>query len=246
MPKILIVDDEQINLDFFEVMLTKLGFEVEKAHDGEQALDAVRDHNPDLIVLDNIMPRLTGWEVTKILKQDEEYAEFRAIPIIMFSAMDDVKDKIEGFELGIEDYITKPFNFSEVLARIKAVLRNRELGQQVVQRERRLELVERSLTKSLAYFEDRLREPIARILENANGLDVSNTEDVKTFVNMVTSDIGSARAALEALEEEIDDLQKQGDRLREDELTIEDLETKYERHFQDLRENADTLGESRA
>ncbi|MCK4516730.1 MAG: response regulator, partial [Spirochaetaceae bacterium] len=151
MSKILIVDDEQINLDFFEVMLTKLGFEVEKASDGEEALEAVRDARPDLIVLDNIMPKLSGWEVTKILKQDEAYSEFRDVPIIMFSAMDDVKDKIEGFELGIEDYITKPFNFSEVLARIKAVLRNHELGQQVIQRERRLALVE-SLNKSLVYF----------------------------------------------------------------------------------------------
>ncbi|WP_455381147.1 response regulator transcription factor, partial [Salinispira pacifica] len=108
--KLLIVDDEQINLDFFEVMLTKLGFLVETAQDGEEALEKVRKTDPDLIILDNIMPRLSGWEVTKRLKTDPEYAEFRGTPVIMFSAMDDVKDKIEGFELGIEDYITKPFN----------------------------------------------------------------------------------------------------------------------------------------
>jgi response regulator RpfG family c-di-GMP phosphodiesterase len=82
---------------------------------------------------------MSGWELTKILKRD---SRFREIPIIMFSALDDVKDKVEGFELGIDDYITKPFNFSEVLARIKAVLRNRELFAQIVVRESRLSLAE--------------------------------------------------------------------------------------------------------
>ncbi len=243
MSKILIVDDEQINLDFFEVMLTKLGFEVEKASDGEEALEAVRDARPDLIVLDNIMPKLSGWEVTKILKQDEAYSEFRDVPIIMFSAMDDVKDKIEGFELGIEDYITKPFNFSEVLARIKAVLRNHELGQQVIQRERRLALVE-SLNKSLVYFTTHLREPFEQILKHAKALDVSDAGDVRAFVGMVQNEVESRKAALEGLENEITELQEKGDALREGEITLDDLEEKYQKHFRDLRENADTIGEA--
>jgi CheY-like chemotaxis protein len=137
--KILIVDDEQLNLDFFDVMLSKLGFVVEKAEDGVEALEKVKQFYPDLIILDNIMPRMSGWEVTKTLKKDPKYRE---IPIIMFSALGDVKDKVEGFELGVDDYITKPFNFSEVLARIRAVLRNRELFGQIVHRESRLNLAE--------------------------------------------------------------------------------------------------------
>jgi DNA-binding response OmpR family regulator len=137
--KILIVDDEQLNLDFFDVMLSKLGFIVEKAEDGLEALEKVKQFYPDLIVLDNIMPKMSGWEVTKTLKKDPKYRE---IPIIMFSALGDVKDKVEGFELGVDDYITKPFNFSEVLARIRAVLRNRELFGQIVHRESRLNLAE--------------------------------------------------------------------------------------------------------
>ena len=137
--KILIVDDETINLDFFDVMLTKLGFLVEKAKDGKEGMEKVKRFFPDLILLDNVMPRMSGWEFTKILKND---AKYREIPIVMFSALDDVKDKVEGFELGIDDYITKPFNFSEVLARIRAVLRNRELYAQIVARESRLALAE--------------------------------------------------------------------------------------------------------
>lgn len=137
--KILIIDDETINLDFFDVMLSKLGFVVEKAEDGEEGLVKVRKFSPDLILLDNIMPKLSGWEVTKTLKADSKYRE---IPIIMLSALDDVKDKVEGFEMGVDDYITKPFNFTEVLARIRAVLRNRELLAQIMARESRLALAE--------------------------------------------------------------------------------------------------------
>ena len=133
--KILIVDDESINLDFFDVMLTKLGFIAERAEDGIEALEKIKRFLPDLILLDNVMPRMSGWELTKMLKSDPKHKE---IPIIMLSALDDVKDKIEGFELGIEDYITKPYNFSEVLARIRAALRNRDLYEQVSAYEIRL------------------------------------------------------------------------------------------------------------
>ena len=137
--KILIVDDEVISLEFFEVMLSKLGFIVEKAYDGVEAMEKIKRFHPDLIMLDNIMPRMSGWELTKTLKANPK---FREIPIIMFSALDDVKDKVESFELGVDDYITKPFNFSEVLARIRVVLRNRELFTQIVARESRLNLAE--------------------------------------------------------------------------------------------------------
>ena len=104
--RILIVDDEQINLEFFDVMLSKLGFLVGKAENGLEALAAIRASKPDLIILDNVMPKLSGWEVTRLLKTSKEYAEFSDIPIIMFSAMDDVKDKVEGLELGADEYIT--------------------------------------------------------------------------------------------------------------------------------------------
>ncbi|MDR2633631.1 MAG: response regulator [Treponema sp.] len=137
--KILIVDDEEISLEFFEVMLTKLGFIVEKATNGVEALEKVRGFYPDLIILDNIMPRMSGWECTKILKADPQ---FREIPIIMLSALDAVKDKVEGFELGVDDYITKPFNFSEVLVRIRALLRNRELVSHIRLRESCLSFAE--------------------------------------------------------------------------------------------------------
>ncbi|MDR1104906.1 MAG: response regulator [Treponema sp.] len=158
--KILVIDDETINVEFFDVMLSKLGFVVEKADNGKDGLEKVKKFFPDLILLDNIMPKMSGWELTKILKADPKYRE---IPIIMLSALDDVKDKVEGFELGVDDYITKPFNFSEVLARIRAVFRNRELFAQIVARESRLSLAE-DLSAAL-------KSDIAQFIESMDDLD---------------------------------------------------------------------------
>ena len=172
--KILVIDDETINLEFFEVMLSKLGFVVEKAEDGEEGQAKVKKFSPDLIIMDNIMPKMSGWELTKILKSDPRYRE---IPIIMLSALDDVKDKVEGFELGIDDYITKPFNFSEVLARIRAVLRNRELFAQIVARESRL-----SLAKELSAD---MKNNVLNFIRSIDDLD-------KTIVKVTVPDISRA------------------------------------------------------
>jgi DNA-binding response OmpR family regulator len=234
---ILIVDDEQINLDFFDVMLSKLGFNVEKARDGEEALDMAKETEPDLIILDNIMPKLSGWEVTRALKQDEEYEDVRDVPVVMFSAMDDVKDKIEGFELGIEDYITKPFNFSEVLARIKAVLRHRELSQQVIERERRIAVAE-SLNQSLVYFTRHLRAPVKDILAAAKQLDPADHDAVREFIGLVKKESEETLATLDGLEEEIQELQSKGDEIKARETTLEMLEKKYQKHFDSYQKQA--------
>jgi CheY-like chemotaxis protein len=167
--KILIVDDESANLDFFDVMLSKLGFSVERAENGFTALEKVKWFFPDLILLDNIMPKMSGWELTRILKED---IKLREIPIIMLSGLADVKDKVEGFELGIDDYITKPFNFSEVLARIRAVLRNREFFAQIVVRETRLGMAEAlntDLKQGVAEFHRGMDELDRRIVALENG-----------------------------------------------------------------------------
>jgi DNA-binding response OmpR family regulator len=199
--KILIVDDEQLNLDFFDVMLSKLGFIVEKAEDGVEALEKVKQFYPDLIVLDNIMPKMSGWEVTKTLKKDPQYRE---IPIIMFSALGDVKDKVEGFELGVDDYITKPFNFSEVLARIRAVLRNRELFGQIVHRESRLNLAEAfsiDMKNKMADFVksmDDLDTVILRVSQSGEPADAATLPRLLNAINEKTSVVRKNIAELDA------------------------------------------------
>ena len=235
--KILIIDDEQINLDFFDVMLTRLGFTVLMAVDGEEGLEMIREHNPDLIILDNIMPRLTGWELTKMLKRDEAFAEYRDIPIIMFSAMDAVKDKIEGFELGIDDYIIKPFNFSEVLARIRAVLRNHELSRQVILREKRLALTD-SLNKSLVYFTEHLKAPVLGLVDSAKSLDASDSKAVEAFKQQVLAETEQTLAALGGLGDEVKALQKSEGHVRKAELSLTELEERFRVHFRELHEGA--------
>jgi len=227
--KILIVDDEHINLEFFDVMLSRLGYEVSVASDGDTALERIVQDHPDLVLLDNILPGKTGWEITRLVKQDEAYREIADTSIIMFSAMDEVEDKVEGFELGIEDYITKPFNFSEVLARIQAVLRQRELSRQVNRREKRLALAE-SLSSSLIYFTRHIKDPIKKLHEAASALDAGDSAAVERFVADVTSEAGSILASIDGLEDEVRELQSQDDQLKAKELSLDALEEKFRKH----------------
>lgn len=228
-PKILIVDDEHINVEFFNVMLTRLGYTVETAGDGDEAIDKILAVKPDLVLLDNILPNKTGWEITRLVKQDPQFAEVADTSIIMFSAMNEVEDKIEGFELGIEDYITKPFNFSEVLARIQSVLRHRELSKQVLRRERRLGLAE-SLNNSLVYFTTHVKEPLETLGRSAETVAVDNVEQINAFLEQVKATSTEILATLRGLDEEVRDLKGRDAELRSGDVSLEDLEAKYRKH----------------
>jgi two-component system response regulator VicR len=115
--KILLVEDEATLLKALKFNLEKEGFTVTIAMDGEEALQAVEEDMPDLIVLDIMLPKVDGFEVCRRLRRRYN------IPIIMLTARDEDIDKILGLELGADDYMTKPFNNRELLARIKAILR---------------------------------------------------------------------------------------------------------------------------
>ena len=224
--RILIVDDEAINLDLFEVMLSRLGFEVEMARDGVQALEMLPRIKPDLIVLDNIMPRLTGWEVTRRIKSAPEFAAYRQVPIIMFTAMDEIADRIEGLELGVDDYITKPFNFSEVLARIRAVLHRHELTGQLARREHRLGIIE-TLNESLIFFSQHVRRPLEDQVERAALLlrdEGGDLDALRAFAATAAEQARDVLTTLNELEEQIAEMRGEGDRLKEGDLSLEELQ----------------------
>jgi len=233
--KILIADDETINLDFFEVMLSKLGFVVEKCDNGSDVLDKVKKFLPDLIILDNIMPGMTGREITKILKNDPNFKE---ISIIMLSALDDVKDKVAGFDAGVDDYITKPFNFTEVLARINAVLRNRALFEQIKVRETRLTLAEelnRHLKDSLSVFiesVDDLDKAIATICSNTANGETFNQETLIHHLNPVSEKILAVRKQIAALDARIEKTINEWDNLKKDEIGLSVLEVQIRKFLQ--------------
>ena len=116
MKKVLVVDDDQAILTLLKYNLTKEGYEVETAIDGQEALDTALSVSFDFILLDIMLPKLDGIEVTKKLRQEKV-----TTPIIMLTARDEETDKIIGLELGADDYITKPFSPREVIARLKAI-----------------------------------------------------------------------------------------------------------------------------
>jgi PleD family two-component response regulator len=113
---ILIVDDTPANLNVLSAILGKRGYRIRPAINGALALKAAQKAAPDLILLDVQMPGIDGYEVCRQLKAD---AQTRAIPVIFISALDDVLDKVEAFQVGGVDYITKPFQIEEVLARVE-------------------------------------------------------------------------------------------------------------------------------
>ena len=115
--RILVVDDEVDIVDFIGDYLTGEGYEVIKAYDGVEALNKMRQNLPDLVVLDIMLPGLDGFEVCKQIRADS------TIPILMVTAKDTDVDKIIGLEIGADDYIPKPFNPRELVARVKAILR---------------------------------------------------------------------------------------------------------------------------
>ncbi len=119
-PRILVVDDDKQIVRLVQSYLEQAGFSVLAANDGEHALRVIRHDRPDLIVLDLMLPGRDGWDITRVLRADEHLA---AIPILMLTARVEDTDKILGLELGADDYMTKPFNPREVVARVRAILR---------------------------------------------------------------------------------------------------------------------------
>ncbi|MBF6590240.1 MAG: response regulator transcription factor [Ktedonobacterales bacterium] len=119
-PKLLIVDDEQSILDFVSLGMRYEGFQVTQATDGYAALDLAARLRPDIVVLDVMLPDLDGLEVCRRLRTAEATAD---IPILMLTARDGVNERIAGLDGGADDYLTKPFSFEELLARVRAVLR---------------------------------------------------------------------------------------------------------------------------
>lgn len=115
--KVLVVDDEKLIVKGIRFSLEQDGMEVDCAYDGEEALERVRAKEYDIVLLDVMLPKLTGFEVCQQIR------EFSSVPVVMLTAKGDDMDKILGLEYGADDYITKPFNILEVKARIKAIMR---------------------------------------------------------------------------------------------------------------------------
>ena len=121
MAKIMVADDDKNICELLRLYLEKEGYTVTLAHDGETAVEQFSAEAPDLILLDIMMPRLDGWQVCREIRKKSN------VPIIMITAKSEVFDRIQGLEMGADDYIVKPFEMKELIARINAVLRRTEI-----------------------------------------------------------------------------------------------------------------------
>jgi len=126
--KILIVDDEPFNLDLLEQELMEYNYVLERATDGVDALAKANSFAPDIILLDYMMPKMNGLEVVKALRQSERH---KSVPVILLTAKASQEDKVAGLDAGADDYVTKPFDSFELLARVRAMLRIKELHDQL-------------------------------------------------------------------------------------------------------------------
>src|SRR5947209_16849247 len=155
-PRILIVDDNEANRDILDARLKVHGYDLLQAGDGEEALKAARQHLPDLILLDVMMPKLDGFEVCRRLKGD---ASLPFMPIILVTAKADSADVVAGLEAGADEYLTKPIDQMALLARVKSVLRLKELHDQV-----------RAQADDLAAWNRQLEERVAQQLQEIESI----------------------------------------------------------------------------
>ncbi len=215
-PRILLVDDEQAVLDLLAYNLQKAHYQVLSATDGRQALQLARQADPDLIVLDLMLPGIDGLDVCRELRRESR------VPIIMLTARGEEVDRVVGLELGADDYVSKPFSVRELLARIKAVLRRSQpeeaagqsmlngpggLQLDVERREARvsgvpldLSRLEFDLLHSLLLNADRVmtRE---RLLEEVWGYDfMGNTRAVDSAIKRLRAHLRSVEAQADAIE----------------------------------------------
>jgi adenylate cyclase len=154
------VDDNPTNLEILRVRLNAQGYEVVTAVDGEDALARARELEPDLVLLDVMMPKLDGISVLKLLKQD---TKLRFVPVILVTAKADTRDIVQGLEAGGDDYLTKPYEQAALVARVRSLLRVKELHDTVLQQASQLKEQTEQLSSWNRLLEDRVAAQLAEI-----------------------------------------------------------------------------------
>ncbi|MFM9268237.1 PAS domain-containing protein [Tychonema sp. BBK16] len=198
-PNILLVDDSPEILHLFSVLLSKLGYKVRPTRDGKLALKYAKKNPPDLILLDIMMPEIDGYQVCEKLKACEQTKD---IPVIFISALNEVIDKLKAFSMGGVDYITKPFQLEEVVARIESQLLLRRLSKQVVAQNLRLQAEIEERKQIEAQLRESQRWLSALITANPNILYVYDLiEERSLYINReIYSDIGYTFEEIQQME----------------------------------------------
>ena len=161
MKKVLVVDDDKNICELLKLYLNKEGFETYFAYDGSEAVTSAKENEPDIIILDVMMPVINGWEACKLIRQ------FSDVPIIMLTALDTTENKVQGLNVGADDYIVKPFEPVEVIARINAHLRraDKSLGDDTEENKHETKLVVDNIDIDLDKYEVKLDGKIVKDLK---------------------------------------------------------------------------------
>lgn len=191
--KILIVDD---NIDTVELLRKRLrvdGYDTAEAYDGEEALNKVAEYSPDLIVLDIMMPKMDGFEVCRRLKGNEET---RYIPVIMLTAKGDVDSTVKGLDVGGDDYLAKPFDYKELLARIRSLLSIKEEREKLVQEEK-----SEALEKMMDQVAHEIRNPLVSIGGFARRIHESLPENDpnKKYLELIIQNVATLEEMIKKL-----------------------------------------------
>ena len=177
---ILVVDDDQRNVRLVESILHGHGYTVLTAPDGEEALKVVESTRPDLLLLDVMMPKMSGFELCRLLRARPET---QLLPIVMVTALNAIEDKVQGLELGADDFLTKPINRQELIAKVRSILRVRVLQEEVERQRTALEKANRELLTIQRFKESMsqmvvhdLKNPLAGIMGNIQLIQMQSTQ----------------------------------------------------------------------
>lgn len=179
---LLVVDDDAAGRKMLGGILRNAGYEVTLAVDGSEAIEQARRIRPDVVLLDVLMPRMSGYEVCKVLKSDPRT---RLAQVMLVTALDGTPDKVQGLDIGADDYVTKPVRREEFLAKVRALLRVRHLLEdlesargELAKRNRELEL-KKTLAQTLVHD---LKNPLAGVLGNLDLMQLRGGKDVSTLI----------------------------------------------------------------
>jgi response regulator RpfG family c-di-GMP phosphodiesterase len=190
MPRVLIVDDERINVDLIEGILTPFKYEIDRAYNGEEALEKVLENSPDLVLLDVMMPGMDGFEVCKRIKADPQTA---FIPVVMVTALDSPEDKVKGIESGADDFLNKPIRRDELIARVRTALRMKELHDRLRSAYDSVDSLNEHMKEALVSFDPLSFDRDAIEMDLAKRLLISTEEGPKALLIAVIGD-GRAKA----------------------------------------------------
>ena len=242
--KILIVEDNQENIDLLYYFLSPQGYDLTAVMDGVEAMKVVETRKPDLILLDIMLPKLDGFAVCERLKKN---SDTKSIPIIMLTALKDLKDKIKSLEVGADDFISKPFENVELLARVKSLLRLKEYHDEIERKSIELEKKNQSLLQMDDFKEDLInlivhdmKNPLFVIQGNLQMMSMGMDKNALDYLKKYTSRIERSSQQLLRMVVNLLDISRIQDgtiELKKEQLDIKHVIDEVAKSLKDLPEN---------